>query len=590
MTSRRFLTLEQLEQCLEEVLSEDLSQEEPIDVVQLPPRLDELTDCEDIDDDILSEHEAPREVSGEVELQYTTITENEVPSEEMPPRKKSRTSNSFIVDNPVWKKMDAVYTQALCESDRCEVLKANLKNQFQNLDPHEIFEYFFDQSLVEKIAQESIRYAHQKNNHDYFVNPSCIRKFLGVLIFTCYHSLPQEKMYWSEDDDIDLRIIRNCMPRNRYLEIKRYLHFNNNDDIKETCDKTFKIKPLLDKLNHNFLKVKIFSKQLSIDEQMVRYYGGHFLKQFIRGKPIRFGLKQWVMACATTGYCYQMELYTGKKDPLEKDLTGLGEKVITSMVSFLEHPEDHVLFFDNFFSSFRLMSILAQMKVRATGTARANRLNKCPIKKDDLMKKENRGTYDYRFDKKNEILALTWKDNNCVKVLTNHQTIHPLVTVQRYNKAEKKKCDVQQPHVIAQYNKYMGGVDKLDWHVNKYNVKIRGKKWYFRLFTNAIDVAMFNAYVLHNMSHNRIPYLDFIRKVARKYLSLSSNISDPKLLGRPSRSLKETRIITGHILERTPNGKQSRCAVCKKNARKQCILCQRAMHMDCFTAYHESII
>lgn len=55
------------------------------------------------------------------------------------------------------------------------------------------------------------------------------------------------------------------------------------------------------------------------------------------------------------------------------------------------------------------------------------------------MRKEIRGTYDYTFDKKNEVFILTWKDNNCVKVLANHDIIHPLVTVQKYKKAEKKK-------------------------------------------------------------------------------------------------------------------------------------------------------
>lgn len=35
MTTQTLLTLEQIEQTLEEVLSEDLSDEEPIDIVQL---------------------------------------------------------------------------------------------------------------------------------------------------------------------------------------------------------------------------------------------------------------------------------------------------------------------------------------------------------------------------------------------------------------------------------------------------------------------------------------------------------------------------------------------------------------------------
>ena len=56
----------------------------------------------------------------------------------------------------------------------------------------------------------------------------------------------------------------------------------------------------------------VFSHNISIDEQIARYYEHHFLKQFIRGKPIRFEFKQWAMCCDVTGYCYNAEVYEGK--------------------------------------------------------------------------------------------------------------------------------------------------------------------------------------------------------------------------------------------------------------------------------------
>lgn len=50
----------------------------------------------------------------------------------------------------------------------------------------------------------------------------------------------------------------------------------------------------------------------------------------------------------------------GNNDPSEKDLAGRGEKVKTSMMHFLKHPEDHVFFLDIFFSSLRLITVFAQ--------------------------------------------------------------------------------------------------------------------------------------------------------------------------------------------------------------------------------------
>ena len=45
-----------------------------------------------------------------------------------------------------------------------------------------------------------------------------------------------------------------------------------------------------------------------IDESMIPYFGGHGTKQFIRGKPIRFGYKMWALT-TPSGYLSQIEPY-----------------------------------------------------------------------------------------------------------------------------------------------------------------------------------------------------------------------------------------------------------------------------------------
>ena len=314
-----------------------------------------------------------------------------------------------------------------------------------------------------------------------------------------------------------------------YLEIKRYLHLNDNSDLEKipAADRgrLFKIRPLLEKLNKNFLKFDVFSENLSIDEQMVNYFGHNYLKQFMRGKPIRFGFKQWALCCSQTGYCYQMQVYEGKSLDIgnEEVVTGLGALVVLKMVSILETPSVHKIYFDNFFTSFALMKHLQDIDVRATGTARFNRMNKCPIANDKEMKKKDRGSYDYRFDVENEVLAVTWTDNSCVKLMTNHETIEPIALAKRWSRAEKKYKQITQPRLIIAYNKHMDGVDKMDWSVQKYRIKIQGKKWYFPLLTNAIDVALVNAHVLYCLANGAVLLLGFRRMVARALNSLDKN-------------------------------------------------------------------
>ena len=140
----------------------------------------------------------------------------------------------------------------------------------------------------------------------------------------------------------------------------------------------------------------------------------------------------------------------------------------------------------------------------------------------------------------------------------------------------------------------MGGVDKMDWLINKYRIKIRAKKWYFPLFTNMIDMAVVNAHVLYCMANEKITLLKFRQSIVRVYMKTSS-VSDPKNSGCPS--LNKNKLLrvpeevrrsdSGHALDRTVEGKQRKCAICKNNVRKQCIKYNVGLHVNCFLAWHQ---
>ena len=70
-----------------------------------------------------------------------------------------------------------------------------------------------------------------------------------------------------------------------------------------------------------------------------------------------------------------------------------------------------------------------------------------------MLGKECKGSFDFAFDKKNEICAVRWNDDSVVTVMTNVGKIDPLLKAKRYNRKEKKTVEVQQPNVIQDYNK-----------------------------------------------------------------------------------------------------------------------------------------
>ena len=63
-------------------------------------------------------------------------------------------------------------------------------------------------------------------------------------------------------------------------------------------DKLVKLRPLFDVVNKNLIQFGVFAEYLSIDEQMVPYFGGHFCEMVIRAN-------QFVLA-TETGYYAQM--------------------------------------------------------------------------------------------------------------------------------------------------------------------------------------------------------------------------------------------------------------------------------------------
>ena len=81
---------------------------------------------------------------------------------------------------------------------------------------------------------------------------------------------------------------------------KPFLHVSDNANLQAD-----KIRPLLSMLNEIFIHYFEFLKtqNLSIDQSMVPYYGRQSAKQCIRGKPIRFGYKMWVLTPALGMWC-----------------------------------------------------------------------------------------------------------------------------------------------------------------------------------------------------------------------------------------------------------------------------------------------
>ncbi|XP_046685485.1 piggyBac transposable element-derived protein 3-like [Homalodisca vitripennis] len=170
-----------------------------------------------------------------------------------------------------------------------------------------------------------------------------------------------------------------------------------------------------------------------------------------------------------------------------------------------------------------LLSCLKTVNYTATGTIRNNRLpsnNKdfCLTTPSD-MKKQSRGYYDYVSCKKENLIIVRWMDNSVVTVASNCYSVEPVGKVDRYSQTHKKHIQITQPNLIMKYNRAMGGVDRMDQGVSNYRVNIRGKKWWWCIFTWMIDAAAHNAWVLMRATGSNISLLQFRREIVKTYLT-----------------------------------------------------------------------
>jgi len=198
--------------------------------------------------------------------------------------------------------------------------------------------------MFEHLQEQFELYAHRDANSPVFTaTVTGVRQFIGILLLSGYHCLPCEGDYWSTADDLGCSLVMKTMSRSRFQELKRLCHIADNQAL--GTSKVAKIQPLYDSLNNCLLQFGVFDSMLSIDESMVPYYGHHSAKMFIRGKPIRFGYKIW-MLCSSDGYPYQAAIYCRKTDRPQH--VTLGKHVVTSLADCIPNKAEHELYFDNF--------------------------------------------------------------------------------------------------------------------------------------------------------------------------------------------------------------------------------------------------
>ena len=377
------------------------------------------------------------------------------------------------------------------------------------------------------------------------------------------------------------------MPCLRFLQILRYLHFVDNEgaDTDKTL-KTWKVQKLLDYLVKRYRDVYTPRRELSVDETMLKFKGRLSIKQYIKIKPVKWGIKLFTLAESTTGYVLDLLPYTGKR--AETAMSKMAQTVLDVSRHFLNLG--HHFFFDNYYTSIELLHALAAKNSLCCGTVNANRVGlPSDMKKTcAAVKKLKRGESLRRMS--GDVLAVTWMDTRAVNLLCNIPGCLGDADVQRRDKRTGAEITISRPKAIELYNSFMGGVDLSDQRVATYRRHIKSLTWYMQIFFHMFQLTAVQAFLLHRELHHdsKMTQHDFFLKL------IDGLVGGHTYLARCGRPSAEPRVQDARFnrqLEHAPVklATSSKCAVHTRRVDTlfACSACNvRMCPYPCFHRYH----
>lgn len=485
---------------------------------------------------------------------YARISENYDPSQ-----KKLEPDHQFQ-----WVKGEHIYDD---EPTNEVLLTQKERFRIQSYSHVELFELYFSDEMKQYIIDAT-------KENGYLLSKERLDVFLGILLQSVLNKKTSQRDYWSEHPILRCEAVATAMGRREFEAIKSHLKCSMPTD-EDKNDKVWRVRKLLDLFRDRCMQFGFFTTALSVDEMMLKFFGRSVLKQFIKGKPIRSGIKMWSV-CSSNGYMYNCDIYCGKNSSTNSPLShcAQGSRVVLQMLEklFSSHSPRKLsrfhAYFDNLFTSPDLLVHLKRIGVGATGTVRKDRVSES----NEVDKKAPRGTYEVKHDVNSGINFITVMDSKPVSILSTRAGVTPLSSVKRIDKETRRKKDLPFPNAFTAYNKFMGGVDIHDQHCNKVLPMFRSKKWTWVILMRILQASITNAVVIYNTAANGAD------KITKKELTLS--ISD--------HYLRKSQVVPArnHVWQTSSSSRRCSGSDCEVRTWKYCEQCEKFLCKGCFPKSH----
>jgi hypothetical protein len=475
-----------------------------------------------------------------------------------------------------------------------------------------------DEMLHHIASQSNLFHIQQKGEHGHqTLDYKDIESYVGVLIMNGCLKYPNMRMHWAKGTRTPA--VADNMSRNSFDYINGNLHFNDNSKLPSRnspdYNKLYKVQPLINMFN-DALRCIEFEPKLSVDEQMIPTRGRSPFRQYMPGKPHKWGIKVWAL-CSQDGVLHRFEIYKGKEN-IAREM-GVGESVVLKFSQEIPEFKNYTLGFDNYFSSLRLLVMLRQRGINGVGTIRSNRLRQLSseFEDDKSLKKRGRGAFDWRCDHQNLLTVVKWQDKSAITVASNFLPVELGTPAERFNVTKREYEAIPRPLAIEVYNQVMNGVDVNDQAMAYYRIGLKSRKWYKYIFFYILNVAAANSWLLYRRDCqlrglSSIPLLAFSLDIGEALLTAKRpTVAPARKRGRPTcRPPAEPEPSTSSVRAPHPNSamrydlvdhfpqyceKQMKCRLCARLKKTSytfvtCGKCKMALcftrERNCFYLYH----
>ena len=260
-------------------------------------------------------------------------------------------------------------------------------------------------------------------------NPAELGKLIALLIYMGLVKVSSFHRYWSTKSLYHGLWARQIMSRDRFKALMASIHIVDPGQEKDG-DKLRKVADFVAQFKSKCQSLYQPTQNISIDERMVKSKHRSGIRQYIKNKPTKFGIKLWVLADSCNGYTCDFDIYAGKNGGQVIGPNGLGYDAVMRLINPLLNQGYH-LFFDNFYTSVLLIKDLFGLGTPACGTTCENRRGFPLSMKNGKQWARKKARGSMRWKRDGCCLAIQWKDNKAVTILSSINNANDCTIVSR---------------------------------------------------------------------------------------------------------------------------------------------------------------